>query len=533
MPPEKVHSDQQVEPNWTHPEIVAAVQAALAEDIGAGDVTSIATVPVDRRAQATFFTREEMVVAGVEILPLFFDDLTLHVASGHFAGPGTPLATVRGLARTLLSRERTSLNFLQRLCGIATVARSFADAVAGTGCRVLDTRKTTPGLRRLEKTRRGCRRHHQPPPRPVRRDSDQEQSHRRRGRRPCRATSRAATIAAHRDRSPNPRRTRRSPRLRRHPPSARQPDARRGAAMDSTDRRPRYGRTLRRHHPRHRPRLCGNRRRLRLVRSHHPFGSRRSTSISVSAFFDQCLLTSLRSSASAGASHRVASTPSTPPCTGPHTSPAMAPLRFHRRRRTANRRTRPPRPLLALAYANDGLYCTFILGSTLRHSNSPSSLSRLASPSPTPCACSAASMPTFAGPMTFSSTIARSRASSHNSRTAPSSPASGSTSTNPLSPDLAAIATSLLLETGREHKREPLLLYLAGSIDSYVHILTTRWHRSHPAPLHARSTYASGRRSPSMRRTVRFTAPRPASPPTASCASTRTMAQWLQFMLAV
>lgn len=148
---EKVQSDQQVESDWTHPDVVSSVRAALAEDIGSGDVTSEATVPESRRAEATFFAREEMVVAGVEILPLFFEEPHLNVSSGVWAEPGTALATVRGSARHLLSRERTSLNYLQRLCGISTAARRFADAVSGTGCRVLDTRKTTPGLRRLEK----------------------------------------------------------------------------------------------------------------------------------------------------------------------------------------------------------------------------------------------------------------------------------------------------------------------------------------------------------------------------------------------
>ena len=77
--------------------------------------------------------------------------LSLHVESGDRADDGEVLATVRGKARTLLTAERVGLNFLQRLSGIATLTRKHVDAVAGTGCRILDTRKTTPGLRRLEK----------------------------------------------------------------------------------------------------------------------------------------------------------------------------------------------------------------------------------------------------------------------------------------------------------------------------------------------------------------------------------------------
>ncbi len=140
-----------------HPEILEAVRRALAEDIGPGDITSEACVPLERRAAGRFFARQRLVVAGVELLPLIYrqrgglEQVILEAASGDLVLPGQSLARVRGLARTLLECERVALNFLQRLSGVATLARQFAEAVAGTGCRVLDTRKTTPGLRRLEK----------------------------------------------------------------------------------------------------------------------------------------------------------------------------------------------------------------------------------------------------------------------------------------------------------------------------------------------------------------------------------------------
>ena len=140
-----------------HPEVIDAVRRALDEDIGAGDVTSRACVPPERMAQGRFVARQDMVVAGVELLPLIYDQrggvdgLTLLVASGQRAEQHALLATVRGRARTLLECERVALNFLQRLSGVATLARRYADAVAGARSKVLDTRKTTPGLRRLEK----------------------------------------------------------------------------------------------------------------------------------------------------------------------------------------------------------------------------------------------------------------------------------------------------------------------------------------------------------------------------------------------
>ncbi|MBZ5579039.1 MAG: carboxylating nicotinate-nucleotide diphosphorylase [Acidobacteriia bacterium] len=133
------------------------VRLALAEDIGSGDVTSQSCVPESQKARGIFLAREPLVVAGTDVLREIYDqrggvdELKLFRRDGECAGPGDVLATVGGRARTLLECERVALNFLQRLSGVATAARQYADAVAGTRCRVLDTRKTTPGLRALEK----------------------------------------------------------------------------------------------------------------------------------------------------------------------------------------------------------------------------------------------------------------------------------------------------------------------------------------------------------------------------------------------
>jgi nicotinate-nucleotide pyrophosphorylase (carboxylating) len=143
--------------DFSHPEILDCVKRALAEDIGSGDVTSEACVPPDRMAHGRYIARQQQIVAGTELLPMIYrerggvEDLHIELSSGACAQDGEVMATVRGRARTLLECERTALNFMQRLGGIATMARRYADAVAGTNCRVLDTRKTTPGLRRLEK----------------------------------------------------------------------------------------------------------------------------------------------------------------------------------------------------------------------------------------------------------------------------------------------------------------------------------------------------------------------------------------------
>jgi nicotinate-nucleotide pyrophosphorylase (carboxylating) len=141
----------------SHLEIVDAVRRALEEDIGPGDVTSEACIPAGRAASGEFIAREAQVVAGVELLPLIYRlrggvaKLELQKSSGDEATAGDVIASVSGNARTLLACERVALNFLQRLGGVATLASRYVDRIAGTGCGMLDTRKTTPGLRRLEK----------------------------------------------------------------------------------------------------------------------------------------------------------------------------------------------------------------------------------------------------------------------------------------------------------------------------------------------------------------------------------------------
>ena len=140
----------------SHPDVRAAVQRALAEDIGAGDVTSALTVGADLQASGVFVAKENFVAAGIELLPLIYEmrggaKFSTKASSGDRMQKGDVFASVYGRARTLLECERVSLNFLQRLSGVATSASRYAAAVAGTRTRVLDTRKTTPGLRRLEK----------------------------------------------------------------------------------------------------------------------------------------------------------------------------------------------------------------------------------------------------------------------------------------------------------------------------------------------------------------------------------------------
>src|SRR6516164_2820910 len=128
------------------------IRLALSEDIGTGDVTTLACIPEAQQASGRFLAREPLIIAGLGLLPEIYEHpVTLLKQDGDRCAEGEPLAAIQAPARLLLTRERVALNFLQRLSGVATVARRFADAVAGTGCRVLDTRKTTPGLRVWEK----------------------------------------------------------------------------------------------------------------------------------------------------------------------------------------------------------------------------------------------------------------------------------------------------------------------------------------------------------------------------------------------
>ena len=131
----------------------ARLRAFLQEDLGSGDVTTQATVPDTARARGALLTRSECVVSGLPVARRVFEllDADLHwedeAPAGSRAGAGQTLARLSGRARAILTGERVALNLVRRMCGIATTTRRYADAVAGTGCRILDTRKTAPGLR--------------------------------------------------------------------------------------------------------------------------------------------------------------------------------------------------------------------------------------------------------------------------------------------------------------------------------------------------------------------------------------------------
>ncbi len=143
-------------------EIAQAVALALAEDVGAGDVTTLATVPADSSASARMVARRTLTVAGLEFAAEAFRQLSPSVRfialipDGQRAEAGSAIARVEGPARALLTAERVALNFVQRLSGVATLTARYVEAVHGTGARILDTRKTTPGWRRFEKYAVAC-----------------------------------------------------------------------------------------------------------------------------------------------------------------------------------------------------------------------------------------------------------------------------------------------------------------------------------------------------------------------------------------
>ena len=134
------------------------VRAALAEDIGAGDITTDLCIPADAQATAAILAKSPGVIAGLNIAATAFLILDPHAKWRPFVQDGThiesapaPLATIKGNARALLTAERVALNFLQKMSGIATLTAHYVAAVSGTNARIVDTRKTTPGLRVLEK----------------------------------------------------------------------------------------------------------------------------------------------------------------------------------------------------------------------------------------------------------------------------------------------------------------------------------------------------------------------------------------------
>ncbi len=135
-----------------------AVEAALAEDLGlAGDITTDACVPADARAVAVVAARRPGVISGLQLAEAAFKAIDASVEfetvlkDGAQAAPGDEVARISGKARALLTAERVALNFMGRMSGIATLTRSYVEAITGTGAFIADTRKTTPGLRAFEK----------------------------------------------------------------------------------------------------------------------------------------------------------------------------------------------------------------------------------------------------------------------------------------------------------------------------------------------------------------------------------------------
>jgi nicotinate-nucleotide pyrophosphorylase (carboxylating) len=139
------------------PSSTDVIHRALAEDLGPGDITSECFIHADHRSSARIIAKETAVLAGTEVAREVFRqvdpaiEIEIRTNDGETIAPGDLILTATGPTRALLSAERTALNFLQRLSGIATLTRRFVDAVSGTKAVILDTRKTTPGLREFER----------------------------------------------------------------------------------------------------------------------------------------------------------------------------------------------------------------------------------------------------------------------------------------------------------------------------------------------------------------------------------------------
>lgn len=145
--------------NWLdNGEILSAIGHFLAEDIGRGDITTSSTVPPDVRGSGRFLAKEDLVICGLEVAEAVFvhldgdiSEIETQFADGDEVQNGTVFGTLKGYADVLLTGERVALNILQRMSGVATLTRKYVKAIEGTGAAIVDTRKTTPGLRALEK----------------------------------------------------------------------------------------------------------------------------------------------------------------------------------------------------------------------------------------------------------------------------------------------------------------------------------------------------------------------------------------------
>jgi nicotinate-nucleotide pyrophosphorylase (carboxylating) len=141
-----------------HPDILTAIQRALLEDIGSGDITTNSIVPSDASMKGKIIAKQNGIIAGLDVAKAVYEIVDSKIEFNATISEGArvvddrqTVATISGSARSLLTAERTALNFLGRISGIATLTRQFVDAVAGTKAVILDTRKTAPGLRLLDK----------------------------------------------------------------------------------------------------------------------------------------------------------------------------------------------------------------------------------------------------------------------------------------------------------------------------------------------------------------------------------------------
>ncbi len=145
--------------NWLESgEVMSAVGDFLAEDIGRGDITTAATVPAETRGLGRFLAKEDLILCGLDVAEAVFfhldpdsSEIETTYNDGDSVKAGMVFATLKGYADVLLVGERTALNLIQRMSGIATLTRQYVNAIEGTKASIVDTRKTTPGLRMLEK----------------------------------------------------------------------------------------------------------------------------------------------------------------------------------------------------------------------------------------------------------------------------------------------------------------------------------------------------------------------------------------------